>query len=87
MFSKLKQVALERGKTFSPAVIISDFESGILPVLKTEVSIFCVHSQKSFFIGLLLVSNFKAYGMLFSLLPSYISRNTTARNATAVYDG
>ena len=38
IFTKLKQVASDRGKTFAPATIISDFESGLLPVIKSEVS-------------------------------------------------
>ncbi|CAF1604289.1 unnamed protein product [Adineta ricciae] len=36
LFFNLKQIALERGKCFSPEVIITDFESGVLPVLKSE---------------------------------------------------
>ncbi|CAF1355393.1 unnamed protein product [Rotaria sordida] len=36
IFVKLKEIASERGKSFSPGLIITDFESGVLPVLKSE---------------------------------------------------
>lgn len=55
IFGKLKEVASERGKTFSPALIITDFESGVLPVLKSEVSISAIHGQKFWF----LINSFK----------------------------
>ena len=38
---ELKQIATERHKSFSPQVIVTDFESGVLPVVKTEVSVLC----------------------------------------------
>ena len=40
MFSELKYLAAERGKVFSPKVFVTDFESGIIPVVKTEVRIY-----------------------------------------------
>ncbi|CAF2906358.1 unnamed protein product [Rotaria sp. Silwood2] len=36
MFFGLKQIAEERHKDFSPQLIVTDFESGALPVVKTE---------------------------------------------------
>ncbi|CAF1250261.1 unnamed protein product [Rotaria sordida] len=36
IFDELKQIAVNRGKIFSPAMIMSDFESGIIPVVKSE---------------------------------------------------
>ena len=39
IFAELKQIAIDRGQTFSPMVIMSDFESGILPIVKSEVPI------------------------------------------------
>ena len=39
IFFELKQKASERNKIFSPQVILTDFESGLLPVVKTEVRI------------------------------------------------
>ncbi|CAF4918441.1 unnamed protein product, partial [Rotaria sp. Silwood1] len=36
MFFELKQIAAERQKQFSPQLLLTDFESGILPVVKTE---------------------------------------------------
>jgi hypothetical protein len=41
IFSELKQLASERQKSFSPQIILTDFESGVLPVVKTEVNIPC----------------------------------------------
>ncbi len=38
IFFELKQLATERGKSFSPQLILTDFESDILPVVKTEAS-------------------------------------------------
>jgi hypothetical protein len=38
---ELKQIAAERHKDFSPQLILTDFESGVLPVVKTEVSVLC----------------------------------------------
>ena len=40
MFSELKYLAAERGKMFSPKVFVTDFESGIIAVVKTEVRIY-----------------------------------------------
>lgn len=42
MLSELKYAAVERGKSFSPKLIITDFESGMIPVIKTEV-IYHIH--------------------------------------------
>ena len=39
-FSELKYLAAERGKVFSPKVFVTDFESGIIPVVKTEMRIY-----------------------------------------------
>ncbi|CAF3612426.1 unnamed protein product [Rotaria sp. Silwood1] len=36
IFLELKDKAKERGKVFAPVTIMSDFESGVLPVLKSE---------------------------------------------------
>ncbi|CAF3357487.1 unnamed protein product [Rotaria socialis] len=36
IFLELKEKAKERGKVFSPITIMSDFESGVIPVLKSE---------------------------------------------------
>ncbi|CAF2827014.1 unnamed protein product, partial [Rotaria sp. Silwood2] len=36
LFSELRQIVFEVQKSFSPSLIITDFESGILPILKTE---------------------------------------------------
>ena len=41
ILGELRQIALNRGKTFSPIMVMSDFESGILPVVKSEVG--CTH--------------------------------------------
>jgi len=41
IFFELRQIAAERHKVFSPQLILTDFESGILPVVKTEVSVLC----------------------------------------------
>ena len=40
MFSELKYLAAERSKVFSPKVFVTDFESGIIPVVKTEMRIY-----------------------------------------------
>ena len=40
MFSKLKYLAAERGKMFSPKAFVTDFESGIIPAVKTAVRIY-----------------------------------------------
>jgi len=37
IFCELKQLASERQKSFSPQLIVTDFESGVLPVVKTDV--------------------------------------------------
>ena len=37
IFTELKEIARNRGKNFSPMVIMSDFESGVIPVVKSEV--------------------------------------------------
>ena len=37
IFGELKQMAAERGETFSPFMIMTDFESSVLPVIKSEV--------------------------------------------------
>ena len=39
MLFELKYLAAEHGKVFSPKVIVTDFESGIIPIVKTEVSL------------------------------------------------
>ena len=39
IFFELKNAAADRGKSFSPSMILTDFETGIIPVVKTEVSI------------------------------------------------
>ncbi|CAF4124927.1 unnamed protein product [Rotaria magnacalcarata] len=36
IFSELKHLASERGKHFLPNLIVIDFESGVIPVIKTE---------------------------------------------------
>lgn len=38
IFFELKEKAKERDKVFDPATIISDFEPGILPIIKSKVS-------------------------------------------------
>lgn len=38
IFGELKQKAAECGKQFSPVMIMTDFESGVVPVIKSEVS-------------------------------------------------
>jgi hypothetical protein len=49
IFTELKQVAAARGKTFSPELIMSDFELGVLPVIKSKVSSECYPRKYSFF--------------------------------------
>lgn len=49
MFSELKYLAAERGKVFSPKTIVTDFESGIIPVVKTEVRVYYLY-RNFFFI-------------------------------------
>jgi len=49
LFGELKQVALERNSVFSPPMIMSDFESGVLPVIKSEVSDKCHKEEFSLF--------------------------------------
>ena len=39
IFAELKDIATRRNKTFAPQIIMSDFETGVLPVIKSEVSI------------------------------------------------
>ena len=38
IFFELKNAAADRGKSCSPSMILTDFETGIIPVVKTEVS-------------------------------------------------
>ncbi|CAF1684147.1 unnamed protein product, partial [Adineta ricciae] len=38
IFTELKEIATKRNKIFAPQTIMSDFETGILPVIKSEVS-------------------------------------------------
>jgi len=38
IFTELKQKATGRNKTFAPQLIMTDFETGVLPVIKSEVS-------------------------------------------------
>lgn len=37
IFSELKEIAIQRGKAFSPSVVMTDFETGLIPVIKSEV--------------------------------------------------
>jgi hypothetical protein len=37
VLAELKEIATNRGKRFSPVMIMSDFESGVSPVVKSEV--------------------------------------------------
>ncbi|CAF4050241.1 unnamed protein product [Rotaria sordida] len=36
IFSELKEIAIKRNKIFAPQIIMSDFETGVLPVIKSE---------------------------------------------------
>lgn len=49
IFTELKQIATDRGKIFSPEVIMSDFETGVIPVIKSEVSSQYYTGKYSFF--------------------------------------
>lgn len=45
IFFELKQIAAERQKAFSPQVIVTDFESGVLPMIKNEVCDCCRYKR------------------------------------------
>ncbi len=38
IFTELKEMAIQRNKVFAPQMIMTDFETGVLPVIKSEVS-------------------------------------------------
>ena len=38
IFSRLKEIAIKRNKVFASQIILSDFETGVLPIIKSEVS-------------------------------------------------
>lgn len=50
IFTELKEIATKQNKVFSPEVIMSDFESGLLPVIKSEVVCFYHRSEFNTFI-------------------------------------
>jgi hypothetical protein len=67
-------MASERGALFSPMMIMTDFESGVLPVVKSEVRDECFEIEfSSFFTYSFLVSNFETFRLLFPLLSSDLS--------------
>jgi hypothetical protein len=68
-------MASERGALFSPMMIMTDFESGVLPVVKPEVRDECFEIEFSsfFFTYSFLVSNFETFRLLFPLLSSDLS--------------
>lgn len=51
IFFELKQIATDRQKNFSPKVIVSDFESSVLPVVKMEASISCLTKKTRSFLN------------------------------------
>jgi len=86
IFGELKQVALERNSVFSPLMIMSDFESGVLPVIKSEVSDKCHKEESSlFFTYSFLVSFIKTSCLFLSFLSGYISSNNTLGNAARLF--
>ena len=83
---ELKQIATNRGKTFSPVMMMSDFESGVLPVIKSEVSIDTLE-QEFILLSLYLseVSWIQALRMFLSFLSSYLSPNATAGYVAGIF--
>jgi hypothetical protein len=88
IFDELKQLVLDRVIVFSPITIMSDFESGVIPVVKSEVSDICYEEDFSmvFQLYIFLMPLIKALRMFFSFLPSCLSSNPTFRNAIRLFN-
>ena len=68
-------------------MIVSDFETGVIPVIKSEVSNRDFENDLVyFFTNLFLVSCVEAHHVLFSLLSSDISPYTKFRNAKGLFN-
>ena len=66
IFSELKQMALEHSIIFSPTIIMTDFESGVIPVIISEMNDKCYEVDfTSFFTDLFLGSVSKTFCLSF----------------------
>lgn len=90
VFSELKQKAIECGRIFSPKVIMTDFESGVLPIIKSEVSNLLLNENYIILFKLefdvFLVSHITASRMLLPLLSINLSANSTFRETTLIFN-
>lgn len=87
IFSELKQLANDRGQVFSPVMIMSDFETGVIPVIKSEVSDKC-HQRKFSLVFHSFISSFLLHNILdasFTLHRLYIVKYNTWECNTTIH--
>jgi hypothetical protein len=80
IFFELKQIASEKQVSFSPDFIYTDFESGVLPTVKTEVKTLCFTLKKYFLFDKFSFSSFmhqNIMGVISILIKLFIDKYNT----------
>lgn len=87
IFFELKQIANERQKQFSPTLIVTDFESGVLPVVKTEVGSLCLGNNTVSLhdLSIYLVFLSQELWVLFSLHPISVQQDKAIGSAKRIF--